>query len=41
MKASMKNYTRYKEQYFMPPVPCMKWAEKEYVENAIWCGIGF
>lgn len=40
MKASMKNYTRYKRQYFMPPVPCMKWAEKEYVEKApIWCSV--
>ncbi|MDD3219361.1 MAG: 2-isopropylmalate synthase [Lachnospiraceae bacterium] len=36
----MKNYTRYKRQYFMPPVPCMKWAEKEYVEKApIWCSV--
>lgn len=36
----MKNYEKYTRQYFMPPVPCMKWAEKEYVEKApIWCSV--
>ncbi len=36
----MKNYQKYKRQYFMPPVPSMKWAEKEYVEKApIWCSV--
>ena len=29
-----------KRQYYMPPVKCMKWAEKEYVEKApIWCSV--
>ena len=30
----MMNYKKYVRQYFMPPVKCMKWAEKEYVEKA-------
>ena len=30
----MKNVTKYQRQYFMPPVRCMKWAEKEYVDKA-------
>lgn len=36
----MKNYEKYTRQYFMPPKPCMKWAEKEYVDKApIWCSV--
>ena len=36
----MMNYKKYVRQYFMPPVKCMKWAEKEYVEKApIWCSV--
>ena len=36
----MKNVTKYKRQYFMPPVKCMKWTEKEYVAKApIWCSV--
>lgn len=36
----MMNYRKYTRQYFMPPVPCMKWAEKEYVDHApIWCSV--
>ena len=36
----MKNVTKYKRQYFMPPVKCMKWTEKEYVDKApIWCSV--
>ena len=36
----MMNYKKYVRQYFMPPVQCMKWAEKEYVEKApIWCSV--
>ncbi len=27
----MMNVTKYQRQYYMPPVKCMKWAEKEYV----------
>lgn len=36
----MMNAEKYKKQYFMPPVKCMKWAEKEYVDKApIWCSV--
>ncbi len=36
----MMDYTKYKRQYFMPPYPCMKWAEKDYVEKApAWCSV--
>ncbi len=30
----MENVTKYQRQYYMPPVRCMKWAEKEYVDKA-------
>ena len=37
---AMKNYQKYKKQYFMPPVRCMDWAEKDAVERApIWCSV--
>ena len=36
----MMTPSKYKRQYYMPPVKCMKWAEKEYVEKApIWCSV--
>ena len=36
----MKNYEKYSRRYFMPPVKCLKWAEKEYVDHApIWCSV--
>lgn len=36
----MKDCSKYKRQYFMPPVTCMKWAEKEYVDKApVWCSV--
>lgn len=36
----MKNCSKYMRQYFMPPVKCMKWAEKEYVDKApVWCSV--
>ena len=36
----MMNYKKYVRQYFMPPVKCMKWTEKEYVDKApIWCSV--
>ena len=36
----MMTPSKYKRQYFMPPVKCMKWAEKEYVDKApIWCSV--
>ena len=34
------NYHKYKRQYFLPPVKCMDWAEKDYVEKApVWCSV--
>ena len=34
------NPSKYQRQYFMPPVKCMKWAEKEYVDKApTWCSV--
>lgn len=36
----MMNCGKYKRQYFMPPVACMDWAQKEYVEKApVWCSV--
>lgn len=36
----MKNFTKYQRGYFMPPVKCLKWAEKEYIDHApIWCSV--
>ena len=36
----MKNYQKYTKQYFMPPVRCMDWAEKDAVERApVWCSV--
>ncbi len=36
----MKNYNRYKRQYFNPPVCEYKWVKKEYVEKApTWCSV--
>ena len=29
----MMTPSKYKRQYYMPPVKCMKWAEKEYVDR--------
>ena len=38
--SGMNVYTKYKKSYFMPPVRCMDWAEKEYVEKApTWCSV--
>ena len=34
------NYHKYKRQYFLPPVKCMDWTEKDYVEKApVWCSV--
>ncbi|MBD9157239.1 MAG: 2-isopropylmalate synthase, partial [Lachnospiraceae bacterium] len=34
------NYRKYQRQYFLPPYPCMKWAEKDYVDKApVWCSV--
>ncbi|HEY9574109.1 MAG TPA: 2-isopropylmalate synthase [Lachnospiraceae bacterium] len=36
----MKNFIRYKKQYFMPPVSCNDWVNKEAIEKApIWCSV--
>ncbi|HIU01227.1 MAG TPA: 2-isopropylmalate synthase [Candidatus Coproplasma excrementavium] len=36
----MKNYSKYEKQYFLPPVRCMDWAEKDAVESApAWCSV--
>ncbi len=36
----MKNYKKYTRQYFMPPVECMDWTKKEYIDKApIWCSV--
>ncbi len=36
----MMNAAKYQKQYYMPPVKCMKWAEKDYVDKApIWCSV--
>ncbi len=36
----MMNYRKYTRQYFMPPVSCLKWAKKEYVDHApVWCSV--
>lgn len=36
----MMTPSKYKRQYYMPPVKCMKWTEKEYVDKApIWCSV--
>ena len=36
----MMNHKKYVKQYYMPPVCCMKWAEKDSVEKApIWCSV--
>ena len=36
----MMNYRKYQRQYFLPPYPCMKWVEKDYVDKApIWCSV--
>ena len=36
----MKNFEKYTKQYFLPPVKCMDWAEKDAVEHApVWCSV--
>ena len=36
----MKNAKKYVRQYFMPPVPSMKWTQKDHVKKApIWCSV--
>ena len=39
-KRAMKNFEKYTKQYFLPPVKCMDWAEKDSVEKApVWCSV--
>ena len=36
----MKNFEKYTKQYFLPPVRCMDWAEKDAVDHApVWCSV--
>ena len=36
----MKNFEKYTKQYFLPPVRCMNWAEKDAVDRApVWCSV--
>lgn len=36
----MKNYQKYQKQYFMPPVPCFDWVQKDSIDKApIWCSV--
>ena len=36
----MKNLQKYKKCYFLPPVPSMKWAEKDAITKApLWCSV--
>lgn len=36
----MKNFTKYAKQYFLPPVRCMDWAEKDFIGKApTWCSV--
>ncbi|MCR5835424.1 MAG: 2-isopropylmalate synthase [Lachnospiraceae bacterium] len=36
----MKNFSKYKRQYFMPPTPTYDWVKKEYIDKApIWCSV--
>ena len=34
------NASKYTRGYFMPPVECMKWTKKEYIDHApMWCSV--
>lgn len=34
------NAKKYQKQYYMPPVPCMDWAEKDSIDKApVWCSV--
>ena len=36
----MFDYRQYQRGYFMPPVSCMDWTKKEYVDKApVWCSV--
>ena len=39
MKGTM-NTNKYSRGYFMPPVQCLDWTKKEYIDKApIWCSV--
>lgn len=36
----MMNEKKYMRQYYMPPVKCNKWVEKEYIDRPpVWCSV--
>ncbi|MCM1488684.1 MAG: 2-isopropylmalate synthase [Firmicutes bacterium] len=36
----MKNTEKYTRNYFLPPYPCFKWTQKDYIDKApIWCSV--
>ncbi|MCD8155755.1 MAG: 2-isopropylmalate synthase [Clostridiales bacterium] len=36
----MMDAKKYRRQYYMPPVKCMKWAEKDAIDKApVWCSV--
>ena len=36
----MFDYRQYERGYFMPPVKCNDWVNKEYIDKApIWCSV--
>ncbi len=36
----MRNAEKYQRGYFMPPVECLDWTKKEYIDKApIWCSV--
>ncbi|MDD6685944.1 MAG: 2-isopropylmalate synthase [Lachnospiraceae bacterium] len=36
----MMNYKKYQKQYFMPPVPCYDWVNKDSIDHApVWCSV--
>ena len=36
----MKNFTKYRKQYILPPTECKNWARKDCVEKApVWCSV--
>ena len=39
MKGTM-NTNKYSRGYFMPPVQCLDWTKKEYIDKApVWCSV--
>ncbi|MGN1357338.1 MAG: 2-isopropylmalate synthase [Succinivibrionaceae bacterium] len=36
----MKNVDKYCRQYFLPPVPCYDWVQKDHIEKPpVWCSV--